>query len=69
MTRTIADIMREPTTEEADFAGRNSGLIQRDGVWYRLNGWGLADDWSSTPLIRVPDDHARAILRAAEGTR
>lgn len=50
------------TTEESDFASEHHGIFKRDGVWYRLKGWGSADDWDVFPLVIVPDDHAEAIV-------
>jgi len=55
--------LKELTTDESDFASRHRGLVQRGGVWYRLRGWGTADDWRSIPLVRVPNDHAEAIIQ------
>ena len=54
--------MRALTTEESDFAAEHRGLVHRNGKWYRLKGWGEADDWDVYPLVKVPDDHADAIL-------
>ncbi|MBT8200066.1 MAG: hypothetical protein KJO36_06080 [Acidimicrobiia bacterium] len=52
----------EPSPDEAEFAGRHHGLLCRGDTWYRLHGWGTADDWTSCPLVRVPDDHAERIM-------
>lgn len=43
-----------------------NGLRLIDGVYYRLQGWGIPDDWRVEPLVRVPTDHAKKILREAE---
>ena len=58
----MMDTNKELTTEESDFASNHRGLVRRGDTWYRLHGWGTADDWASTPLVRVPDDHAALIL-------
>lgn len=54
----------ELSAAESDFASNHLGLICRQGVWYRLRGWGLSNDYTTFPLVRVPDDHARIILES-----
>lgn len=58
----MMDANIELTPDESEFAGQHHGLIRRGDTWYRLQGWGTADDWRSCPLVRVPDDHAMMII-------
>ena len=59
----MIDATEPLTPNESDFAGQHHGLVRRGDTWYRLKGWGTARDWESLPLVRVPDDHAQAILQ------